>query len=87
MHARTTTMSIAEFLEIVGEHGDFDGYTAIRQRLVNQTRGGRTEREFLALQVEIEMSAFLRDVSSPDGRSRIHVRVLNDKARGKRRLN
>jgi hypothetical protein len=71
------TITIGEFLEIVGEHSDFGGYRAIRQRLFNESGGGRSEREFLELKVEVYLSAFLQEVGAPEGISKLHIRVLD----------
>jgi hypothetical protein len=77
MRGGTTKMAMAEFLEIVGEHSDYAGYAAIRQRMVNQSGGGRSEREFLRLQVEVYLGAFLREIDEEHGMSKLHVRILD----------
>jgi hypothetical protein len=77
MNERTTKMSIAEFLEIVGDHSDYAGYSAIRQNLHRQSGGGRSEREFLKLRVEVYLGAFLREIGQENGMSKLHVRILD----------
>jgi hypothetical protein len=76
-NAGKTTLSIAEFLEIVGDHSDHAGYAAIRQNLHRQSGGGRSEREFLRLQVEVYLGAFLREIGQENGMSKLHVRILD----------
>jgi hypothetical protein len=74
---RTTQMSMGAFLEIVGEHSDYAGYSAIRQRMVSQSGGGRSEREFLRLTVEVYLGAFLHEIGAAEGMSKMHVRILD----------
>lgn len=77
MNERTTAMAMSEFLEIVGEHSDYAGYTAIRQRMVDQSGGGRSERDFMKLTVEVYLGAFLREIDEENGMSKLHVRILD----------
>lgn len=78
MSVGKVVMSIGAFLEVVGEHSDFSGYSAIRQNLFNQAGGGRSGDDFLRLNVEVYLGAFLREVGKPEGQSKLHVRILFD---------
>ena len=77
LNERTTTMTVGEFLEIVGDHSNYAGYAAIRQRLLNESGGGRSQREFLKLRVEVYLGAFLREVGQAEGYSKLHVRIVD----------